>query len=124
LLGVEAVGKLKQYICILKTGEDSALKLYCQSLCSCNLPTNVFFVQLLCYKKTIGFSTTPMRLKVPKMKNIVKRDDLKDGEVIALLEEHHEERHLYSPPESIHALDQSKFNDPSLVFWSARNEKN
>ena len=50
---------------------------------------------------------------------LVKVDDLKDGKVILLLEEHHKEMQLYSPPESIHALDKSKFKGSSLVFWSA-----
>lgn len=49
----------------------------------------------------------------------IKVDDLADGKVIAMLEAHHAEMHLYSPPESVHALDKSKFKDPSLTFWSA-----
>lgn len=51
---------------------------------------------------------------------IIKIDDLVDGRVIELLESHHKEMHLYSPAESIHALDKSKFSDDSLAFWSAR----
>lgn len=53
------------------------------------------------------------------MKILVNVDNLKDGKVIRLLEEHLKEMQRYSPPESIHALDKSKFNDSSLVFWSA-----
>lgn len=54
------------------------------------------------------------------MENIeVKIDDLNDGSVIALLQEHHSEMHKYSPPESIHALDMSGMKDPSITFWSA-----
>ena len=58
------------------------------------------------------------------MKVTIEVDNLKDGKVIALLEEHHREMHLYSPPESIHALDKSKFNDASLTFWSAWEGEN
>ena len=50
---------------------------------------------------------------------LIKIDDLADGKVIGMLEAHHAEMHLYSPPESIHALDKSKIKDPSLTFWSA-----
>ena len=49
----------------------------------------------------------------------IKIDDLKDGKVISLLEEHHQDMHRYSPPESVHALDKSAFSDSSLTFWSA-----
>lgn len=47
-------------------------------------------------------------------------DDLADGKVIQLLEEHHREMHLYSPEESIHALDKTALFDPSLTLWCAR----
>lgn len=50
----------------------------------------------------------------------IEKDNLSDGSVIALLQEHHQEMHLYSPPESIHALDIEKMHDPSITFWSAR----
>ena len=52
----------------------------------------------------------------------IQPDDLSDGKVIALLEAHHKEMYLYSPPESIHSLKKSEFFDPSMRFWSARNE--
>ena len=50
----------------------------------------------------------------------VKKDDLLDGKIIELLETHHAEMHLYSPPESIHALDESTFKDSSITYWGAR----
>ena len=53
------------------------------------------------------------------MSILVKIDNLNDGKVIGLLEEHLKQMQRYSPPESIHALDKSKFKDSSLMFWSA-----
>ncbi len=50
----------------------------------------------------------------------IKIDNLKDGLVIELLQEHHQEMFAYSPAESIHALDISSLNEPSLTIWSAR----
>ena len=58
------------------------------------------------------------------MKIIVRPDDLKDGKVISLLEEHLREMRQYSPPESIHALKKSDLFDQSLKFWSAWDEGN
>lgn len=49
----------------------------------------------------------------------VKIDDLTDGRVVRLLNEHLEEMRKYSPPESVHALDQEKLKDRSVTFWSA-----
>ncbi|GAL13558.1 histone acetyltransferase HPA2 [Vibrio astriarenae] len=37
----------------------------------------------------------------------IKVDDLQDGAVIALLEEHLQDMYAVSPPESVHALDVS-----------------
>ena len=48
----------------------------------------------------------------------IKIDPLKDGRVVALLEEHLIDMRRESPPESVHALDTDKLNDPSLTFWS------
>lgn len=42
-------------------------------------------------------------------------------DVIALLKAHHQEMHLYSPPESVHALDENALHSPDIVFWSARD---
>lgn len=50
---------------------------------------------------------------------IIKRDALEDGAVISLLAEHHAEMHLYSPPESIHALGVASLKDSGVKFWSA-----
>lgn len=49
----------------------------------------------------------------------IKIDDLNDGKVIQLLIAHRKEMHKYSPPESIHALDESELRDPAVTFWSA-----
>lgn len=49
----------------------------------------------------------------------VKVDDLADGAVAKLLQQHLEEMRRYSPPESIHALDVAALTQPSLTFWSA-----
>ena len=53
----------------------------------------------------------------------VKIDDLADGAVAKLLQEHLEEMRLYSPQESIHALDVAALSHPSLTFWSAWAEE-
>ena len=47
----------------------------------------------------------------------VKKDDLLNGEVIKLLETHHAAMHLFCPPESIHALDESIFKNSSITYW-------
>ncbi|MFA3790958.1 GNAT family N-acetyltransferase [Aliiglaciecola sp. SL4] len=38
-------------------------------------------------------------------------------QVIALLKAHHQEMFEHSPPESVHALDESKFNAHDITFW-------
>ena len=50
----------------------------------------------------------------------ISQDDLSDGTIEALLNEHLQEMYKYSPPESIHALDSSKLRDPAITFWAAR----
>jgi len=52
----------------------------------------------------------------------ISKDDLSDGGVEALLQQHMEEMHKYSPPESVHALDTDALRAPGLTFWSARVE--
>ncbi|WP_428820231.1 GNAT family N-acetyltransferase [Microbulbifer sp. MCCC 1A16149] len=47
-------------------------------------------------------------------------DDLSDGSIIQLLEDHLAEMRLFSPPDSIHALDTAAMEDPSITFWGAR----
>lgn len=51
------------------------------------------------------------------MKIIV--DDLKGSEIYALLQEHLDSMKLYSPPESIHALDLDALRKPNITFWTA-----
>lgn len=50
----------------------------------------------------------------------IKVDNLRDGQVIGLLEQHRLEMFKHSPPENVHALDVEAMNAPDLVFWSAR----
>jgi len=38
--------------------------------------------------------------------------------VIALLEEHHQDMLIHSPPESVHALDLSSLAQENITFWS------
>jgi putative acetyltransferase len=51
------------------------------------------------------------------MKIIV--DDLSGPEVHALLQEHLDSMQLYSPPESIHALNLEELRKPEIAFWTA-----
>lgn len=48
----------------------------------------------------------------------IKRDDLTGQEVQALLEEHLKNMHELSPPESVHALDIAKLQQPDVTFWT------
>ncbi len=51
-------------------------------------------------------------------------DNLESDDVIALLQEHHQDMLKHSPPESVHALDLSSLKEPNVTFWTARfNEK-
>lgn len=45
-------------------------------------------------------------------------DDLTHPKVIALLEEHLQDMHAVSPPESVHALDLDELRQPEINFWS------
>jgi putative acetyltransferase len=49
----------------------------------------------------------------------IRLDDLTGSEVIALLEEHLQNMHQWSPPESVHALDLGKLRSPDITFWTA-----
>jgi putative acetyltransferase len=49
---------------------------------------------------------------------IIKTDDLKGLEIQALLQEHLDSMKLYSPPESIHALDIEALRKPGITFWT------
>jgi putative acetyltransferase len=44
--------------------------------------------------------------------------NLKNKEIVALLQAHHEDMLNHSPPESVHALDLSALEDSSITFWS------
>jgi len=46
-------------------------------------------------------------------------DNLKDGLVIRLLEEHRREMFQYSPPDTVHALDAAALRKPDRTIWSA-----
>ena len=49
-------------------------------------------------------------------------DDLTGSDIIALLQEHLDDMHRISPPESIHALDLSGLRRPEITFWCARRD--
>jgi putative acetyltransferase len=48
----------------------------------------------------------------------IRIDDLRSADVAALLQEHLDEMALYSPPESIHALDLDRLRRPEITFWT------
>jgi putative acetyltransferase len=48
----------------------------------------------------------------------IKLDDLSGPEIRALLEEHLKNMHEISPPESVHALDIAKLQQPDITFWT------
>ena len=48
----------------------------------------------------------------------IRIDALTHPAVIALLEEHHQDMLLHSPPESVHALDLSALSHPDITFWT------
>jgi len=52
----------------------------------------------------------------------IKLDDLSGPEIAELLEEHLNDMHLHSPPESVHALDLDKLRQPDITFWSIWSE--
>ena len=47
-------------------------------------------------------------------------DDLRGGDIVALLQEHLDEMFLHSPPESVHALDLEALRRPEITFWTVR----
>jgi putative acetyltransferase len=49
----------------------------------------------------------------------IRIDDLRGPEIRALLEDHLDEMHLHSPPESVHALDLDGLRKPDITFWTA-----
>ncbi len=50
---------------------------------------------------------------------LIKVDDLRGPEIIALLREHLDDMAHQSPPESVHALDLNALRQPDITFWSA-----
>lgn len=48
----------------------------------------------------------------------IRVDDLTGPEIHALLQEHLDSMKLYSPPESIHALDLDALRQPAITFWT------
>jgi putative acetyltransferase len=49
----------------------------------------------------------------------IREDDLTGKEIIALLQEHLENMHAITPPESVHALDLEALRSPNITFWTA-----
>lgn len=49
----------------------------------------------------------------------IRIDDLHGPEIRTLLQEHLDSMKLYSPPESIHALDVEALRKPDITFWTA-----
>ena len=52
----------------------------------------------------------------------IKIDDLSNPEIAELLQEHLNDMHLHSPPESVHALDLESLRKPEITFWSIWSE--
>jgi len=48
----------------------------------------------------------------------IRRDDLSGPGIRALLEEHLRSMYELSPPESVHAFDVGKLQQPDVTFWS------
>ena len=49
----------------------------------------------------------------------IRQDDLTGERTIAFLQEHLDNMHQISPPESIHALDLEKLRAPNITFWTS-----
>jgi putative acetyltransferase len=52
----------------------------------------------------------------------IELDDLTRPQVHALLQEHLDNMHELSPPESVHALDLTRLRGPAITFWSVWDE--
>jgi len=52
----------------------------------------------------------------------IRIDDLKDPDIIQLLDEHLQSMFEHSPPESVHALDLEGLRRPEITFWSLRQD--
>ena len=51
----------------------------------------------------------------------IRADDLRGADVTALLQEHLDDMHRHSPPESVHALDLDTLRRPEITFWVVRD---
>lgn len=51
----------------------------------------------------------------------IQRDNLQSTEIAQFLQEHLDDMHAESPPESVHALDLSALRQPNIHFWSMRD---
>ncbi|MBT3067855.1 GNAT family N-acetyltransferase [Rhodoferax sp. U11-2br] len=49
----------------------------------------------------------------------IRIDDLQGSAIQALLQEHLDDMHSSSPPESVHALDLDALRHPDITFWTA-----
>ncbi|MBD0304677.1 MAG: GNAT family N-acetyltransferase [Tolypothrix sp. T3-bin4] len=49
----------------------------------------------------------------------IREDDLTGKKIADLLQEHLENMHEITPPESIHALDLEALRSPNITFWTA-----
>jgi len=49
----------------------------------------------------------------------IRKDDLSGKAIADLLQEHLDDMHETSPPESVHALDLQALRSPEITFWSA-----
>ena len=49
----------------------------------------------------------------------IRSDDLRGPQVARLLQEHLDDMHRHSPPESVHALDLDRLRAPDITFWIA-----
>lgn len=48
----------------------------------------------------------------------IRHDDLTGEQIIGLLQEHLDNMHAITPPESVHALDLTGLRAPDVTFWS------
>lgn len=49
----------------------------------------------------------------------IREDDLTGNAIAHLLQEHLDDMHEITPPESVHALDLDALRSPNVTFWSA-----
>lgn len=59
------------------------------------------------------------RLEIRRVILDIKVDNLSNEKVTQLISDHLHNMALYSPPESIHALDIEELKKPDITFWSA-----